>query len=140
MTLPSVSPPAGAARTYHNVDDPSIYVGGYATVDAGDSLLIPVECDTIGSFGSCPSNSLSLSTSWLGCSATNPDAIIGNDRQDADNYRSICRAADARLSLDGPSAAYEFLARYNLDGTPLYNAADPPAIVGITRTWVSQNS
>jgi hypothetical protein len=132
--------PPSPAPTYHNVEDASIYVdgGGTVTIDAGSSLLLPVQCDIKGRQGSCSSGSLSLTTTLLGCSATNPNPITGNDRISADVYRAKCKAAQARLSLAGPRKIYEYLANTNLDGTPLLNASG--IAVGITRVWVSEDS
>lgn len=138
----TVSPPTGQTITYRNAEDSTIYTGGGGTVTVapGASIELPVVCDIAGSVGSCPSGSVTLTTTLLGCSATNADPISGNDREDAETYRARCRAAAARLSLGGPSAVYQYLANTNLDGTPLYNASTPPTQVGITRTYVSQNS
>lgn len=138
----TVNPPVGTTVTYRNAEDSSIYTGGGGTVTVapGDSIELPVICDIAGSVGSCPSGSVTLTTTLLGCSATNSEPIAGNDREDAESYRARCRAAAARLSLGGPSAVYQYLSNTNLDGTPLYNAASPPTQVGITRTYVSSNS
>jgi phage-related baseplate assembly protein len=81
-----------------------------------------------------------LTTTLIGCTASNTDPVVGNDRESATAYRERCRKSSARLSLGGPSAIYEYLANTNLDGTPLYNAAAVPAPVGITRTQVSSDS
>lgn len=138
----TVTPPAGAPPTYRNIEDASIYTdpGGTVTVGVGASIVLPVSCDEIGSRGSCPSGSVTLTTTLNGCSATNADPISGNDREDAASYRIRCRNAASRLSLGGPSACYQYLANTNLDGTPLLNGATPPVQSGITRTWVSQSS
>jgi Baseplate J-like protein len=135
------SPPS-PPPTYHNSADTTVYTNpdGTVTIAAGTSLELPVECDTIGAQGTCPSGSLSLTTTLLGCTATNSEAIVGNDRESAAVYRARCRLSSARISLGGPNAAYEYLASKNLDGTPLMNGATPPAPVGITRVYVSQDS
>src|SRR5262249_21644553 len=82
--------------------------------------------------------SLSLTTTLVGCTATNPAAVLGTDREDADVYRARCRQAPSRLSLGGPSSIYEYLAAKTIDGKPLKNAQG--AAVNITRVWVSQDS
>ena len=139
----TVSPPPGTeAPTYRNVEDATIYTepGGVITIPAGSSLDLPVQCDVAGNVGSCPSGSLSLTTSLIGCTATNDEPISGNDREDAETYRQRCRKAVSRLSLGGPADIYGYLANTQIDGTPLMNAASPPAQVGITRVQVSTDS
>lgn len=130
--------PPSPPPTYFNSNDPAIYVGGTVTVPAGTTRLLPIQCQTEGAIGSAPSSVLTLTTSLLGCSLTNADPILGNDREDADTYRARCRLASARLSLGGPAAAYEYLAAKNLDGTPLLNVSGVPT--AITRAQVSQSS
>jgi hypothetical protein len=126
--------------TYINTNDASIYLDGTVTVPAGTSIVLPVRCEVIGAIGSAPSNSLSLTTTLVGCTSTNPNAIIGNDREDAATYRVNCRQAAARLSLGGPSDAYAYLAVKNLDGTVLLNDAVVPVPTSITRVQVTQDS
>lgn len=135
------SPPS-PAPTYRNTADASVYTDpdGTITVAAGSSLDLPVTAEVSGSIASAPSSTLSLTTSLLGCTATNANPIVGNDREDAATYRTRCRQAPARISLGGPAAAYEYLATKNLDGSVLMNAAVPPAPVGITRVQVTQSS
>lgn len=130
----------GVTPTYHNTPDANVYTdpGGTITVPVGTSIELPVECDFAGSIGTRATGLVSLTTTLLGCSATNANPISGNDREDAQQYRDTCRTASARLSLGGHSAAYEFLAKKNLDGTPLLNASGNE--VGITRVFVSQES
>jgi len=143
IILTWAAPPDGKGpRTYRNVADSNIYSNpdGTRTVNANTSIELPVQCTVIGSFGSAPTNALSMVTTLLGCSATNAAAIIGLDRQERSQYIAECRKASARLSLNGPSSALEYLANHNIDGTPLMNAAVPPAIVGITRTYVTEES
>ena len=137
FTWTSNTPPS-PAPTYVNVDDPDIYSGGVVTVGAGSSLLIPIEAQEIGAASSCPPNSISLTTTLLGCSATNPTAIVGSDRETVDLYVSRCKEAAARLSFAGPDDAFAYFAAKNLDGTPLINGLGNQ--VSITRAQVSGNS
>lgn len=126
--------------TYINVNDPSIYLDGTVTVPAGTTIDLPVRCEVIGSIGSAPANSLSLTTTLVGCTSTNPAAIVGNDREDAGTYRQNCRQAAARLSFGGPSEAYAYLAVKKLDGSVLLNDSDPPVPTSITRVQVTKDS
>jgi len=139
----TVSPPSGRPPpTYRNVEDATVYTdpGGTVTVPVGGTVTLPVQCDFAGSLGSCPSDALTLTTTMIGCTASNTDPVVGNDRESVELYRERCRKSSARLSLGGPAAIYEYLANTNLDGSPLYNAAAVPAPVGITRTQVSTDS
>lgn len=133
--------PPNPAPTYTNAEDASIYTdNGTVTVAPGVSIVIPVVAQVIGSFASAPSSALSLTTSLVGCTATNANPIVGNDREDANVYKTRCRQAAARLSLGGPAAAYEYLAAKNIDGTVLLNDSTPPVPSGITRVQVTQDS
>ncbi len=139
FTWTAGTPPA-PAPTYKNSPDASVYTdaGDTVTVDVGASVYLPVTCDVLGVIGSCPSSSLSLTTTLVGCTATNPEPISGSDRQDAEQYRVLCRAAQSRLSFAGPEEAYLYFATRNYDGTPLLNGTGGE--VGITRVWLSPGS
>lgn len=132
--------PTSPVPTYRNVADPAIYtnVDGSVTVAAGSSISLPIAAEVIGTDSNAPSSTLVLVTSLVGVTATNPAAILGTDREDAEVYRARCRAADARLSLGGPGAIYQYLAAKNLDGSPLLNVSG--AAVAITRVAVSPDS
>jgi len=128
------------APTYTNTPDAAIYtgVGGTVTVAAGSSLTIPVAAISPGSANSATIGSLSLTTSLLGCSATNAAAVLGTDREGADAYRARCRTAPARTSLGGPGAAISYLAATQYDGTPVINGSGTAS--NITRVYVSSDS
>lgn len=126
--------------TYINTNDASIYLDGTVTVPAGTSIDLPVRCEVIGAIGSAPSNSLSLTTTLVGCTSTNPSAIVGNNREERTTYIANCRRAAARLSFGGPSEAYEYLAVKTLDGEVLLNDSVPPVPTSITRAQVTQDS
>ncbi len=132
--------PPDPPPTYINTNDPDIYLDGTVTVPAGTSIDLPVRCQVQGAIGSAPAGTLSLTTTLVGCSSTNPAAVVGNDREDAGTYRGRCRQAPARLSLGGPSDAYAYLAAKKLDGTVLLNDAVPPVPTSITRVQVTQDS
>lgn len=132
--------PPDPPPTYINTNDPSIYLDGTVTVPAGTSIVLPVRCQVQGAIGSAPANSLSLTTTLVGCTSTNANAIVGNDREDAATYRTRCRQAPARLSLGGPADAYAYLAVKKLDGTVLLNDSVPPVPTSITRVQVTQDS
>ena len=136
----TVGSPPDPPPTYINVSDPSIYLDGTVTVPAGTTIDLPVRCQVVGSIGSAPANSLSLTTTLVGCTSTNPTAIVGNDREDADTYKANCRQAPARLSFAGPADAYSYLAVKKLDGTVLLNDSVPPVPTSITRVQVTRDS
>lgn len=134
------SPPS-PAPTYTNAADDTIYSGGFVTVPAGSSVVVPVVAQQKGALSSAPTSTLSLTTTLVGCTFTNDlGPIVGNDRETADSYKAKCRQAPARVSLGGPAAAYEYFSTKNLDGSVLLNDATVPVPVGITRVQVTQSS
>ncbi len=138
FTWTANSPPS-PSPTYTNEPDATLYTPTL-TVPAGASVTIPIVAQVAGSGSSCPSASISLTTSLVGVTGTNANPVIGNDREDADVYRDRCRKAVARLSLGGPSAAYEYLAAKTIDGDVLLNDAVVPVPTGITRVQVTEAS
>lgn len=132
--------PPNPAPTYRNAADSAIYTNpdGSVTVPAGGTLDIPVEADEAGSGSSAPPGVLSLTTNLVGVTGTNAAAILGRDRESAPIYRERCRQAPARTSLGGPADAYKYLARTNMDGTPLLNANGDA--VNISRVQVTGSS
>jgi hypothetical protein len=139
----STASPDGSHPTYRNVADAvlsAIYTNadGSCTLSAGASLTLPVEAIEAGTASNAPESTLSLTTSLLGCSATNATPVLGSDREDAATYRARCRQAAARLSFGGPSDAVEYFAAKNPDGTPLLNGSG--AQVAINRAQVLGDS
>lgn len=128
------------APTYTNTPDPAIYTGGGGTVTVapGASLVIPIAAISPGSANSAPPSTIALTTSLLGCTATNAAAVLGTDREGADAYRARCRQAPARTSLGGPGAAIAYLAATQYDGTPVINGSGTAS--NITRVYVSSDS
>lgn len=135
------SPPS-PAPTYSNVADSSVYTNpdGTVTVAAGTSVDLPVSCTTIGSNGSAPSGTLTLTTSLVGCSATNASPIVGSDREDADSYRTACRQAVARLSFGASSDAFLYFATHDLNGDPLKNASGDTVAISKAQTTHSSST
>lgn len=139
FTWSNNSPP-DPPPTYRNSADDAVYTNqdGTVTVAAGSSIQFPVTADEIGTRSNATAGSLTLTTTLVGCTATNAASILGTDREAAGVYRTRCRQAPARTSLGGPNAIYAYLATKNLDGTPLLNASGN--VVNINRVWVSQDS
>jgi|WetSurMetagenome_2_1015567.scaffolds.fasta_scaffold00291_12 hypothetical protein len=132
--------PPSPAPTYVNIEDDSVYTNpdGSVTLLPGTITTLPVRCQVIGSLGSAPALSLSLTTSMVGCSATNDSPIVGQDREDADLYRARCKLAMARVSLNGAEDAYLYYANTFPDGEPLTNVNGQK--VGINRVQATQAS
>jgi hypothetical protein len=126
----------GSYPTYYNVEDATVYTNpdGSVSVAAGASVSFPIQAYEAGTKSNAPSSTITLTSSLLGCSGTNPDPVLGTDREDADVYRERCRQASARLSFGGPEDAITYLAAKNLDGTPLTNSLGN--IVNINRAQV----
>jgi hypothetical protein len=139
FTWTANSPPV-PGPTYRNAADATIYTNpdGSVTVPAGTSRTIPVIAEEIGSGSNTPANSLSLTTTLVGCTATNGAAVLAVDREDAEVYRTRCRQAMSRLSFGGPADALAYLAAKSLTGAPLLNASGNP--VAINRAYVSPDS
>lgn len=139
FTWTAVSPPS-PPPVYYNAADDTIYTNpdGTVTVDAGNTLDIPVKAYQEGSGSSAPASALTLTTSLTGVTATNAAAIVGTDRETATAYRARCRLAPARTSLGAPPATLIYLATTLLDGTPLENASETN--VAINRVYVSSSS
>jgi hypothetical protein len=139
LTWTNFGPPS-PAPTYRTTPDPSIYVGpgGTLTVPVGSTVTLPIQADEAGTRSNVAAGALTLTTTLTGCTATNAGAVLGTDREDADVYRVRCRQAPSRVSLGGPSAAYQYFSAKNIDGTPLLNSSS--AAVNINRVFVSADS
>lgn len=132
--------PPDPAPTYTTSADATVYTNPdeTLTVAPGVTVTLPITCDIVGSYGSCPAASLTLTTVLLGCSGTNAAAVLGTDREDAAVYRARCKLMPARLSFGAPGAIYKYLAAKNLDGTVLQNALEND--VNINRVQVVGDS
>lgn len=139
FTWTAVSPPS-PAPTYSNAADATIYTNadGTVTVNAGETLDIPIRADVAGSGSSAPPSAITLTTTLINVTGTNALAVLGQDRETAPIYRARCRLAPARTSLGAPPAIYEYLANTNLDGAPLLNASGNN--VNISRVQVTGSS
>lgn len=135
---PDPNAPPDPKPTYRNAPDDSIYVGGSVTVPAGGSIVLPVVAEQAGPLSNAPTSGLTLTTTLVGCSATNNSPITGQARESADAFRARCRLAPNRVSLAGPGGFYEYFARTLANGDPLRNASDSE--VNINRVWVSADS
>lgn len=114
-------PATGLAPTYRNTDGFPTYqlVGGGTlaanpdhtlTVGPGVSVILPIICEQPGSVGSATANTIVFQGNALpGVTVTNPAAVLGADREAADDYRSRCRIAPAAVSPNGPADAYRYI-------------------------------
>ena len=139
ITWTGGSPPT-PNPTYRNAEDSTIYTepGGTVTVAAGATLELPIVAEELGTRSNAPAGTLTLTTTLSGVTGTNAAPVVGTDREDADAYKERCRDAPSRVSLSGPSAAYEYLAKTKINGDPLLNATGNQ--VNITRVQVSGSS
>lgn len=135
--------------TYRNSAMPSLYTGpgGTLTVLAGQTVTLDIEAESPGSLSKAsPGEITVLVGGALGVNVTNPGAAIGNDRENAPNYRQRCREQAASVSPNGHADAYRYLSRTNANGTPLLQSltvspvGDGATAVSITRLYVSQSS
>lgn len=132
--------PPSPAPTYRNTSDTTIYTNpdGTVTLAVGATLTIPVVAEERGTRSNTPSSSLSLTTTLVGCTASNGAAILAVNREDAEVYRGRCRQAAARLSFAGPADAIAYLAAKTLDGEPLTNELGN--VTNINRAQVTNDS
>lgn len=135
----TVSPPT-PAPTYRNAADDTIYTNpdGTVTVGVGVTVILPIVAEDAGKGSNAPSGAISLTTSLLGCTATNAVAVLGAERESRDVYIARCRQAPSRGSFAGARDKYDYLSAKNIDGTPLLNVSGTP--VAITRTQKSESS
>jgi hypothetical protein len=105
-------------KTYRNTAAYSI--GAFAA-----DVLIPFAADEVGSASSAaPATITTLVTTLLGVTTTNPDAVVGDDADDDETVRLLCREKTGTLSPNGPRDAYAYMAR-----TTTLNGVN----VGVTR-------
>lgn len=138
FTWTAVSPPSPPPVYYNGPDAIYTNADGTVTVDAGATLDIPIVAFQEGAVSSAPATAITLTTSLVGVTGTNADAVVGVDRETATAYRARCRLAPARTSLGAPPATLEYLATTLLDGTPLTNASGNN--VANNRVYVSSDS
>lgn len=78
---------------------------------AAATVTVPVQADVAGRTGTAlPSTITSFVTVFVGCSVTNPTALLGTDAETDAALRVRCRAKIGVLSPNGPRDAYTFLA------------------------------
>jgi len=129
----------GAYPTYTSTADDTIYTGPGGTLELlpAASADIPVQADVIGTYSNASSAQITvLVTGTYGSLAvTNAAPALGEDREDAEDYRERCRRAPARTASGAPTASYEYAATTALDGTPLQRP-DGTGVVSITKVFV----
>lgn len=140
LTITWTDDPPDPPPTYRNAPDDSLYTNpdGTITVGVGVTVDLPIVAEEAGTRSNAGPETLTLTTTLNGCSITNASPIVGTDRESAPDYRARCKQAPNRVSLSGPGGAYGYLARTNLDDTPLLNASG--AAVNISRVQVSEES
>ncbi len=90
-------------------------------INPGDTQLVAIRAQEVGSASSVVASSISLLTQLLGVTATNPDSVVGSDAQDDDSLRETCRDKLGALSMLGPRGAYAYAVDVatRLDGSPV---------------------
>lgn len=111
----------------------------------GTELEIDIVCETAGTIGNVasdntgPSFGLSLVTTLVGVEIVEHSALVGQDAQDREQYRALCRKRSASLSPRGGDGAYEWLV-LNLctDGTRVDPANPDPTktVLNVNRVRV----
>lgn len=103
-------------------------------------LVVSFTCDVAGTVGNCIADSsapfqLELVTTIIGVSIVEHSAFVGQDDQDQEEYRKLCRKRASSLSPRGGDGAYEWTAT-NLytDGTRI-----DPEIPEPTKTALNIN-
>jgi uncharacterized phage protein gp47/JayE len=116
------------ALSFAQVADTSITYKNPAAITGwlnGTELEIDLVCDVAGTDGNTIADvsdpfQLSMSTTIVGVSIVEHSAMVGQDNQDQEEYRKLCRKRAASLSPRGGDGAYEWTAK-NLytDGTKI---------------------
>lgn len=99
--------------TFHNTDTGIDTTTGLpGPLSAGKTLRFALTADDAGSVGTVAVNEIdNVVTTLIGVAIVSSTAAIGLDEQDPETTRAQCRATLGALSPDGPSDAYEFVAR-----------------------------
>lgn len=130
----TVANAAGLFPTYRNANPTPLTVG------VGVTISLPVVAEVSGSSYNAAGGQVTVQVNALpGVTVTNPDAIIGQDLQGADDYRAACREAASLTSPNGPADSYRYLAVTGRDDGTWGNSTTGNSI-GITGIYVSQDS
>lgn len=114
----------------------------------GTELEIDLVCDVAGTIGNVPAANvapfnLEMVTTIVGVSIVEHSAIVGQDDQDPDEYRALCRRQAQSRSIGGAQGAWEWYpTQLYTDGT----VADPEkpdptkTRVNVNRVFVEESS
>jgi hypothetical protein len=106
----------------------------------GITVTVPIIAESPGAAnGAGPGHVTVLVTTLPGVTVTNPAAVVGFDRQGADDYKAACREAASLTSPNGPEDAIRYLAVTARDDGTFGNSTTGNSL-GITRVYVSQAS
>lgn len=89
---------------------------------AGAWVDVPVQADEAGSGSTTGAGTITtFVTTFVGCSVTNPAALVGADEEREEDLRARARARTGVLSPNGPRDAYSYLATSakRADGTSI---------------------
>ncbi len=128
----------GFQPTYRN--SAAIVCGAGVSLTAALGTAVPIICETAGTSGNASAGHVTILVTTLpGVTVTNPAAVLGTDRQSAEDYREACREAAALTSPNGPSDAYRYLATTGRDDGTWGNSTTGNSL-GITKIQVSGDS
>lgn len=110
------------------------------SVLAGVTADIPIVAENPGTSSNASAGHVTIVVNTLpGVTITNAAAVLGTDRQGADDYRAVCREAASLTSPNGPSDSYDYLAKTGRDDGTYGNSATGSNL-GITGVYVSASS
>lgn len=139
------------AITFALEADPSITFKNSADVSEwanGTTRTISLVCEKAGTIGNAapsagPSFNLSMVTTIIGVTIVSHTAIVGQDAQDPDEYRALCRKQAQSRTTGGAQGAWEWYPpNLYTDGTEV-DPENPDATktqVNVSRVFVSENS
>ncbi len=136
------------AISFAQVADSSITYRNTESIEAwlnGTELILDLQCDVAGTDGNvlaaavAPFN-IELVTTMVGVSIVSHSAFVGQDDQDEDEYKALCRKQAGSLSPGGAMAAWEwFPLNLNTDGT-VSEEGDGKTRVNINRVLVDSDN
>lgn len=137
-----IDEPAGALSSAQTADSAITYKNSANIVGWLNGTTLPIDfvCDVAGTVGNIIADNsapfqLELVTTIIGVSIVEHSAFVGQDNQDQEEYRKLCRKRASSLSPRGGDGAYEWTAT-NLytDGTRI-----DPEIPEPTKTALNIN-
>lgn len=139
---------AAEAISFALVADPSVTFKNSGDISGwtnGTTLAVPIVCQKAGTIGNAassagPSFNLSIVTTIIGVTIVSHTATVGQDAQDQEDYRKLCRKRSASLSPRGGDGAYEWtVLNIYTDGTRIDPENPDPAKTALNINRVRVN-